>query len=159
MFVWKVSTLLAVIERYLPKLSHGLMTIKSAIGTPDEQRVIEEVFDEIDPVSIDYGIMEKCESTYVIPGDFGWNDVGSWAAMPEVWGSDEQNNSFQGNVLSLDSRGNVAYNSDGLIALIGVEDLVVVKEGNAVLVCAKNQAQRVRDVVGKLCDDQMTEYL
>lgn len=159
MFVWKVSTLLTMIERYLPNLHQGLMKIKPAIGTPDEQRVIEDVFEEIESISIDYGIMEKAETTYVVPGDFGWNDVGSWAAMPEVWGIDSEGNTCRGAVVALDSHGNVAYNDDGLTALIGVENLIVVKVGNAVLVCAKDQAQRVRDIVGKLDEDKRTEYL
>lgn len=159
MFVWKVSTLMTMIERYLPNLYQGLMTIKSALGTPDEPRVIEDVFEKIESVSIDYGIMEKAGTTYVVPGDFGWNDVGSWAAMPEVWETDQEGNTFQGTIMALDSHDTIAYNSDGLTALIGVENLIVVKAGNAVLVCAKDQAQRVRNMVAKLCENEMEEYL
>jgi mannose-1-phosphate guanylyltransferase len=159
MFIWKVSTLMTMIEHYLPNLYHGLMKIKTALGTADEQSVIEEVFEEIESVSIDYGIMERAETTYVVPGDFGWNDVGSWAAMPEVWETDQEGNTFQGAIMALDSHDTIAYNNDGLTALIGVENLIVVKAGNAVLVCAKDQAQRVRDVVTKLCENEMAEYL
>ena len=159
MFVWKVSTLMTMIERYLPDLYQGLMRIKSVIGSPDEQRVIVEVFDELESVSIDYGIMEKADTTYVVPGDFGWNDVGSWAALPEVWGTDQEGNSCKGTIITLDSHGNIVHNSDGLTALIGIENLIVVKVDDIVLVCAKDQAQKVREIVDKLKTQGMTEYL
>jgi mannose-1-phosphate guanylyltransferase len=158
MFVWKISTLMTMIERYLPDLYQGLMNIKPAIGSPDEQHVIAEVFDELESISIDYGIMEKADTTYVVPGDFGWNDVGSWAALPEVWGVDQEGNTCKGNILTLDSHGNIVYNSDGLAALVGIENVIVVKVEDILLVCAKDQAQKVREIVDTLKTRGMTEY-
>ena len=159
MFIWKVSTLMTMIERYLPDLHHGLMTIKAALGTADEQSVIAEIFEGLESVSIDYGIMEKAESTFVVPVDFGWNDVGSWAALPDVWETDSAGNSIKGKVLTLDSHGNIAYNDTGLTALIGVENIIVVKVGDTVLVCDKEQAQRVKEIVDELERLDMQEYL
>ncbi len=159
MFVWKVSTLMTMIERYLPNLYQGLMKIKPAIGSPDEQRVIAEVFEGLESISIDYGIMEKAETTYIVPGDFGWNDVGSWAALQEVWGINQEGNTCKGNIITLDSHNNIVYNSDGLTALIGLENLIVVKVENIVLVCAQDHAQKVRDLVKKLKEQGMTKYL
>lgn len=159
MFIWKVSTLLTMIERYLPDLHQGLMRIKPALNTQDEQRVIAEVFDELESVSIDYGIMEKAENTYVVPADFGWNDVGSWAALPDVWDTNEEGNTVKGTVLSLDSQGNIVYNDRGLTALIGMQDVIVVKVGDAVLVCQKDQAQKVKQIVEELEQRGMTEFL
>ncbi len=159
MFVWKVSTLLTVIERHLPDLYRGLMTIKPAIGTEKEQQVIAEVFEGLDSVSIDYGIMEKAAATFVVPSDFGWNDVGSWAALPEVWETDYAGNAIKGKVIALDSKDNVAYNDTGLTALIGVDNIIVVKVGDSVLVCDKEQAQRVREIVDELDRQGMKEYL
>ncbi len=159
MFIWKVSTLMTMIERYLPDLHQGLQTIKAAIGTTDEQKVIAEVFEGLASVSIDYGIMEKAEATFVVPVDFGWNDVGSWAALPDVWETDHAGNSNKGNVITLDSQGNIVYNDTGLTALIGVNNMVVVKVGDTVLVCDKEQAQRVREVVDELNRRGMQEYL
>ena len=159
MFVWKVSTLMAMIKRYLPNLYQGLMTIKPAIGAPDEQQVIADVFDGLKGVSIDYGIMEKAETTYVVPGDFGWSDVGSWAALPDVWDTNIEENTTKGDVVTLDSHGNIVYNDTGLTALIGVEDLVVVKVQDTVLVCKKEQSQRVRDMVDELQRRELNKYL
>ncbi len=159
MFIWKVSTIMTMIERYMPDLHQGLLKIKPALKTPDEQQVIAEVFEGLDSVSIDYGIMEKAEAAYVVPADFGWNDVGSWAALPEVWETNQEGNTIRGTVMTLDSQGNIVYNDDGLTALIGVENLVVVKVGRTVLVCAKDQAQKVRDIVKELEQREMTEYL
>ena len=159
MFVWKVSTLLTMIERYLPELHLGLMKIKAAIGSPDERKVIAEVFQGLESVSIDYGIMEKAESTYVVPSDFGWNDVGSWAALPEVWDANQDGNVVKGQSIALESSGNIVYNDSGLTALIGVENLIVVKVGDTVLVCEKDRAQEVRNIVDKLEQRGMREYL
>ena len=159
MFIWKVSTLLNAIKRFLPELHQGLMRIQSVIGTLDEQRVIAEVFSGLTPVSIDYGIMEKAESTFVIPADFAWNDVGSWAALPEVWDTNHEGNTLKGNVVALESRNNIAYADDGLISLVGVHDLVVVKVEERVLVCHRDYAQRVKEMVEELQRRGMTQYL
>ena len=159
MFIWKKSTLMTMIERYLPDLHKGLMTIQPAIGTPDEARIIAEVFEDLASVSIDYGIMEKAETTYVVPVDFGWNDVGSWAALPEVWGADDRDNTLKGKIMALESQRNIVYADHGLVSLIGVEDLIVVKVKDTVLVCHKEQAQQVKDMVELLEQKGMSEYL
>jgi len=159
MFVWKVSTLITMIERYVPNLHQGLLRIKPTIGTPAEYQVITDVFETLQSISIDYGIMEKAETTYVIPGDFGWNDVGSWGSLPEVWGVNQEGNTSKGQVIALESSGNIVYHDHGLTALIGVQDLIVVTVGKTVLVCAKDQAQKVKDVVEQLEAQGMTEYL
>lgn len=159
MFVWKVSTIRTMIERHMPKLHQGLLRIQSALGSSEEQEAIAEVFDGLDPVSIDYGIMEKAQNTFVVPGDFGWSDVGSWAALPDVWETNQEGNTCKGQVLALESSGNIVYNDTGLTALIGVEDLIVVKVQDTVLVCQKDQAQKVKDIVDELERRNMTEYL
>lgn len=159
MFIWKVSTLLKAIERFLPELYQGLMRIKSVIGTLDEQRVVAEVFSGLPSVSIDYGIMEKAESTFVIPAAFAWNDVGSWAALPEVWDTNHDGNTLKGNVVALESHNNIAYTDDGLISLVGVQDLVVVKVQDSVLVCRRDYAQKVKEMVDELQRRGMTQYL
>lgn len=159
MFVWKVSTLMTMIERYLPDLHQGLMKIKAAIGGPDEQQVIAEVFEGLDSVSIDYGIMEKARSSYVVPAAFDWNDVGTWAALSEVWDTNQDGNIVKGRSIALESHGNIVYNDSGLTALIGVENVIVVKVGDTVLVCDKDQAQKVKNIVDDLEKQGMAEYL
>ena len=159
MFVWKASTIRTMIERYMPKLHQGLLRIQAALGSPEEQQVIGEVFDGLDAISVDYGIMEKAENTFVVPGDFGWSDIGSWAAIPDVWDTNQEGNTCKGQVLALESSGNIVYNDSGLTALIGVENLVVVKVQDTVLVCQKDQAQKVKDIVDELERRNMTEYL
>lgn len=78
MFIWKVSTILADIRKFLPDTYEGLKKIQDAIGTEEQDVVLEKVFPEFESVSIDYGIMEKAENIYILSGTFGWNDVGSW---------------------------------------------------------------------------------
>ena len=159
MFVWKVATILTMIERYMPELYQGLLRIQPALNTSEAQAVITEVFERLQAVSIDYGIMEKAERTFVIPGSFGWSDVGSWAALPDVWTTNQDGNTCRGQVMTLDSSGNIVYSDSGLTALIGVEHMIVVRVQNAVLVCHRDQAQKVKDIVDELERKELAEYL
>jgi mannose-1-phosphate guanylyltransferase len=159
MFVWKVSTILTMIDRYMPGLSQGLLRIQPALHTADAQSVIAKVFEGLDSVSIDYGIMEKAERTFVVPGDFGWSDVGSWDALPDVWTTNQDRNTCRGQVMTLDSTGNIVYDDSGLTALIGVEQMIVVRVQNAVLVCRRDQAQRVKEIVDELEQKGLTDYM
>ena len=84
MFVWQVETILEKIKKYMPDLYKSLAKIKSVLGSDLEEKVIKEEFKELASVSIDYGIMEKADNIYVIPGDFGWDDLGSWPALERI---------------------------------------------------------------------------
>ena len=83
----------------------------------------------------------------------------SWAALPDVWGIDDDGNTFKGQIVALDSHNSIAYNDDGLTALVGVENVIVVKVDNSVLVCSRDQAQKVRDIVRMLKDRGFTDYV
>lgn len=109
-------------------------------------------------ISIDYGIMEKATDIFAVPGDFGWNDVGSWAALADVLPAQAGNVRVGGPSVAIDAKGNVVV-GDALVALVGVDDLVVVTAGDAVLVMPKARAQDVRAVVQELERRKMDPYL
>ena len=150
MFVWKASTILKYFERLLPDIYDKLMIIKETMGTASEYEVIKAIYDTIPKISIDYGIMERADNVYMLEGDFGWNDIGSFDALPALYTSDENGNVVRGESVLIDARGNIIIGHDKLIACVGVEDLIVVETSDALLVCKKDRAQDVKEVVAAL---------
>jgi mannose-1-phosphate guanylyltransferase/mannose-6-phosphate isomerase len=149
-FVWKASVILKEIERYCPDLHKGLMAIHDSLGTSRADRAIEEAYARLEPVSIDYGVMEKARRVVMIEADIGWTDLGSWTAVGDVTKADRQGNIMVGNVLALGSRHSVVYGDKRLVATIGLENMVVVDSPDATLVCPKDRAQDVKKLVDRL---------
>ena len=124
---------------------------------------VGELYPQAPSVSIDYGVMEKLPrgDVFCVPGDFGWNDVGSWSALGELRPADAAGNTLAtGNSVTIDARGNILY-GDGkrVIAAVGVEDLVIVATDDAILVMPKSRAQDVREVVKCLETTNRKEFL
>ena len=154
MFVWKVATIFSEFERQMPELFTQLQTIGAAWGMPDRRKVLAEIWPQIRPTTIDYGVMEGARNVAVIPGrGLQWNDVGTWDSLFEVNQPNKDGNIVLGGQhIGLDTHGTLVYVTQErrLIVTIGVEDLVVVDTGDVLLVCRKDQSQRVRQVVEDL---------
>lgn len=159
MFVWKVSSILKNIREFMPDTYSGLMNIRAAIGTGEEQAVLEQEFPGFESQSIDYGIMEKAEHIYIIPGSFGWDDVGSWLAVERIQKADENGNVIQGNVVAVDSKDCTIQGDNKLLALIGLEHLIVVDTKDATLICSKAQAGNIKKAIELLKKGARDEYL
>lgn len=159
MFIWKASTILKKFEALLPDIYSCLEEIGAAMGTEQEAEVIERVYPEIPKISIDYGIMERCKDVLTIPGDFGWNDIGSLDMLGVVKEEDENGNVLYGEQVNLDTQNCIIYGTDKLIATIGIENLIVVQTGDAILVCGKDKAQDVKKVVDILRENEKNNYL
>lgn len=149
-FVWRVDTVLQEIKKHLPYLYKGLIDIERALGTKNEKGIIRKVYADLKPVSIDYGVMEKSKKVVVIPCEIGWSDVGSWSALDEVADKNERGNIVSGNVVDMGSKSSVLYGGKRLLATIGLKDMIVVDTDDATLVCPKDRAQDVKDVVSRL---------
>ena len=164
MFVWGACTILDQIRRFMPELSAGLakLTFDSDLWELSDLRPqISEIYAGIRGESIDFGVMEKAENVQVIPASFGWSDVGSWSALPEVMEADQDGHvviSARGSA-SIGSQGCLAYGGGKLVALVGVSDLIVVDTPDALLVCTKSAAQDVKKVVEELEKRGLGEYL
>jgi mannose-1-phosphate guanylyltransferase len=159
MFVWKVSSILEEIERQLPDLYCELEKIDKTIGTPQYQATLEMVYGLIRNISIDYGVMEKAAEVYVIPGSFGWNDLGSWDEVSRFSGKDDSGNTITGKVIQKDTKNTYIYSPGKVVATIGVEDLIIVNTDDALLICRKGRSQDVKEISDYLKRKQMTEYL
>lgn len=159
MFIWRVDAILKEIERCLPELYNELRTIEPTIGTSTYPTALEKAYGMIRGISIDYGVMEKAEKVFVIPGDFGWSDIGSWDEVVRLSGKDERGNSITGKVIQKDTSSSYIYSPDKVVATIGVEDLIVVNTPDALLICKRGKSQDVKEIADYLKRKQMNEYL
>ena len=159
MFVWKVSSILEKIEEFMPETYEGLKIISEAIGTKEEGMVLEKEYRKFTSISIDYGIMEKSENIYIIPGAFGWDDVGSWLAIERIKKSNEHGNIVRGNIITIDSKNCIIEGGDKLIATVGLENLIIVDTEDAMLICAKDCAGDIKKVLDNLKICNRDEYI
>jgi mannose-1-phosphate guanylyltransferase len=150
-FAWRARRILEEMRGLLPRLHRGLERIRPGVATAGLGRALRRYYPSLPSISIDYGVLERAARVAVVRGRFGWSDVGSWAAMERLWGGAVRDgNAIRGRVVTVDAHGCVVSAPDRLVALCGVEDLVVVDAADAVLVCHKSRAQDVRLVVREL---------
>lgn len=150
-FAFRANRILEELAAHAPEVHAALEPIRAAVGGPEFEEAVRAHFPRSPSISIDYAVMEKSPSIAVIPCDCGWSDLGTFAALDEVVPPDEAGNVKSGEVLALDSFRNVVWGRPGKpIALVGCEDLIVVDTEDALLVCRRDRAQEVREVVEAL---------
>ena len=151
MFIWKTSTILKEISEKLPEVYDGLMEINRNIHTPRYSAALEDAYWRFKGISIDFGVMQQANNVYVIPADMGWNDVGSWETVYEISLKDRNSNATEcAELVTVDSKKCYVYSPEKVVALVGVENLIVVDTGDALLICKKSAAQDVKEVVDYL---------
>ncbi|MCW5853248.1 MAG: mannose-1-phosphate guanylyltransferase [Anaerolineae bacterium] len=150
MFVWSLDTIRAEMRRHLPDTAERCAAIGRAWDTPEREPVLADLWSSIQTETIDYGVVEKAHNVAVIPADIGWNDVGSWSALFDVLPVDAQDNIVEGEYISVDSRNNLIYSPNRLVAALGVEDLVIVDTDDVLLILPRHRAQDVRALVAEL---------
>lgn len=160
MFVWKADAILEEFRRYLPEMHELLMEVREALDTPRYDKALKSAYERMQNISIDVGVMQKSERVFVIPADMGWSDVGSWETVYEISRKNRSANAGQfRELINVDAKGCYAYSPDKVVALVGVQDLVVVDTGDALLVCHKSAAQEVKQVVDELKKKGAREWL
>ena len=153
MFVWKVAVILEEINRYMPELAEGLKAISDG-GT----ETIEAIYARLPATSIDYGVLEKSNKLAVIKAEMGWEDVGSWNALDEILPKDDAGNIFTGNVVNVGCHDSIIYANNRVIAVVGLQDIVVADTDDATLICSKDRAQDVKKVVEILKTKKKEEH-
>jgi mannose-1-phosphate guanylyltransferase len=149
MFIWKCSTILKLTEKYL----NNTYSILKGLFEEDDKSfnsALEEKYTHVDNISVDYGIMERCENIYVIPSDFGWDDIGTWYAVERYSEKDQDNNICIGDIKSLSSSNNIAYSKDKPIVIVGLDDIFVVESDDIIFVGKKGDIERIKDIKGKI---------
>ncbi len=151
MFIWKTSTILNELNDKLPDIYEPLMEAKARLGTEEYQENVKEMYRSIRSISIDFGVMQQAEDVYVIPTDMGWNDVGSWETVYDISEKDKNQNAGEyKQLINIDSRKNYIYSPNKAVAMVGLENIIVVDTGDALLVCKKSAAQDVKEAVEDL---------
>jgi mannose-1-phosphate guanylyltransferase len=164
MFVFKTSSLLEWYHQFLPEIYAGLLKIKNALESGDDekyQEVLSKVYSNTEPISIDYGLLEKMKEMLVMPVDLTWADVGHWRSLRDVQlSATDLANISNSQHIDLDSKNNLLYSSSGkLIATLGVEDMVLVETDDVIFLCSAKRAQDVKHLLKKISDKDLNKYL
>ncbi|GAA3403007.1 mannose-1-phosphate guanylyltransferase [Paenibacillus hodogayensis] len=158
-FIWKTATIRGYIQSLLPDVHDILETMKKDFHNRDQNEVIKSEFPRMPDQSIDYGIMEKVENIYVIPSILGWDDVGSWTALERINELDDHGNVIKGNVLNLDTKRCIIDGNEKLIATLGIEDMIIIDTEDVTLICSKDKAQEVKNIIKVMKNQKMEKYL
>ena len=149
-FVWKIEEILAAFKKYLPAGFKYLSQIEKESGRPNKQKSILEIYRRIKKVSIDYGIMEKAENVWVVEGKFSWEDVGSWAAWSGIQKKGASGNVLIGEVIPIKVKNSIIWSDKQLVAALGIDNLIIVVEKDAVLVCRKENSQEIKKITARI---------
>lgn len=153
-YIWKASTILEAYRDHLPNTFKRLKKIQKALGTRDEKKVIAAEYPQMEKISIDYAIMEKVDPKQVriLPADLGWSDIGTWVSLHEELAQESHGNIGYGLHLTLDTEGSIVYNTDSkkMVVALGLKDVAIINTPDAILICDKNQSQKVKQVIEHL---------
>ncbi len=159
MFVWRTSVIMDQIKKQMPNNYAHLLVIGEAIGTEMEKQVLCEEFIQMDAVSIDYGVLEQAKEIFILPASFGWDDVGSWLAVSRLRTENDAKNVVNGDVITIDTNHCIVQGHEKLIAMVGIQNAIVVDTGDALLMCDKSSAGNIRKVLEVLRACNRTELL
>ncbi|QIA08011.1 mannose-1-phosphate guanylyltransferase [Draconibacterium halophilum] len=159
LFVFKVSVFLKAVEQFAPDLYADLRKIQADLGNPGYPETLDTIYRAVESISVDYGIMEHAKNIYLVEGNFDWNDLGSWESVYQTDEKDENGNAGKGEAIFLDSNNSYVSTDDGLVAVVGLDDVIVVRDGNTTLVCKRDNAEDIKKIVEQLKAKNKSEYL
>jgi mannose-1-phosphate guanylyltransferase len=155
MFAWRIDAFKQAVRQHLPRLYPAFRKLGGKTG----KRSLARIYKAFPSVSLDYGILEKMRQVHCLLAPFDWNDLGGWPSIAEYWPSDSQKNRLRGDVLALESKGNIVKANERLIALLGVEGLIVIDTSDALLICPRSKSEEIRSVVKALEKRKAFAYL
>ena len=159
MFIWSVPAIERALHQYAPSLGQLVDDMATAANGPDFMRRLAAAYERIAKISIDYAVMEKASNILVAAGTFAWDDVGSWPALERHFPADAAGNVIVGDGAAVRSEHNILFSKERLTALVGVKDLVVVQSDDATLVCHRDHAQNIKELLAELRANGRTEVL
>lgn len=163
MFVWRADKILAEFSKQMPQVHQKLMGISDRLNSEDSKKYIKKIWPTVEKQTIDYGIMENAQNVVVLPArGLGWSDVGSWDSLYDLLIRDDQGNAVKsGKLINQDSKNILIFaeNQEKIIAMIGMEDTIIVESDDALLICKKGDSQKVKQVIEKLKKDGLKKYL
>lgn len=160
-FIWKVKNIIAAFEKFLPEIHELFASEKDKFNTAEEKTAIEEIYPQCTNISVDFGVMEKAENVYVIPGSFGWSDLGTWNSAWENKEKDYFGNAVVGKkVMAIDAKNCMVHVPDNkLVLLQGLEDFIIVDTKDVLLIAKKEKEQEIKDYVAEVKRNMGDKYL
>jgi len=151
MFIWQVRSLKAEPQRLQPEIHDGVCSIADAWESRDLESVTARIWSTLPSITIDHGVMEHARRVAVVPAEIGWSDVGDWNGLGELIEQDALGNSVRGNLLKIETTNSVIWSETGrMVAMVGLDNIIVVDTEDALLVVDRKQSQKVRKVVERL---------
>ncbi|MEK7096450.1 MAG: sugar phosphate nucleotidyltransferase [Patescibacteria group bacterium] len=159
-FIWQTDNFIKLVQDHLPNIYSVLKTITDSYNSDRYDDVLNSEYPNIENITVDYGIMEKTDKILVVPGDFGWSDIGNWSTLFEILSEIEGTNVVsRGEHISIEDENSIVFSGEKLIATIGLKDIVVVDTPDATLICDRNRAHQVKDLLNKLKEEGKENYL
>lgn len=164
-FVWRADTLLNSLAKHAPEVSKALAKISDKMGTPEYEKVLKRQYESMPKIAIDYAVAEKEKNFLVVQGEFFWTDIGDWKEVWENRNKDEQGNVIisesgeKADVINIDTSDALIHTNGRIVAVIDVDNVVIVDTKDALLVCSKSRAQNVKKIVEELKQEGRNELL
>jgi len=163
MYVWSAKELKAAFAKYMPDMLEVCKKLDQ-LNSKDFHKALPKVYKEIESISIDYAISEKADNLVLIPGDFGWNDVGDWKVVYDLGKKDLSGNvtlsdQTETRILSVNAHKNLIHTDGRLVAICGIDDLIIIDTNEILMICPKNRSQDVKKLVERLKEESKKEYL
>ena len=159
LFIFKISVFLEAVKEFAPDLYADLRKIQADMGSPSFEQTLDTIYRAVESISVDYGIMEHAKNIYLVEGNFDWNDLGSWESVYLTDKKDENGNAVSGEAILSDTKNSYVYSDSGLVAVVGLDDIVVVQDGNTTLVCKRDKTEDVKKIVEKLKSGNKNTFL
>jgi mannose-1-phosphate guanylyltransferase len=162
LFMWRAEQMLNLYQQHVPETYQGLTEIVAAWDTPEQDAVLKKIYPSFTKESIEYAVLEKGPAMLLLPASLGWRDIGSWQAVYDVMEANSEGVATKGKTLAIDSKDVLVFNEDEgkLVAVAGLEDIVVVNTPDAVLVIRKSRDQDVKKLVEKMKEEEeLRRYL
>jgi mannose-1-phosphate guanylyltransferase len=166
-YIWRCDIVMSAFDRLSPQIASHIHEVANALGSPNQEEVLEKEYSLVPEEPIDTAISEKADNLVVLPGNFTWNDIGSWEVVYELGNKDEKGNvlvksnetTTNAPVLTHDARNCLVYSNDLPVAIVGLSDIVVVDTGKGILICARNKSNDVKKIVEQLTEKKLDKYL
>ena len=153
-FIWRTDHILEMYKKELPKTYKALLNIGEHLEKPEKEELIAKEYSKVDNTSIDYGIMEKTKDIIVIPGNFGWSDIGTWGSLYEVLSEMKATDIIaRGHHIGVDNKNCLIYAGEKLIATAGLKNIVIIDTPDATLICDKNESHKIKELLKKLGEE------
>lgn len=158
-FVFRIPVFMNALKEFTPELYNSLKTIQDEMGKPSFNTTLNNVYRSLESISIDYGIMEHAQNIYTVEGNFDWNDLGNWDSVYQTSAKDENGNVLAGEAVAIDCSNSYIKAGSNLVAVAGIDNVIVVCEGNKILVCKRGESENVKKIAECLRSDNKKQFM